>query len=229
MRYYACIAMDVIKSRTLDVKEVEATLLTYSEKLNYQFKDSLLIPFEVRKGDELIGVIKEFNQSMPIIKAIEKMVENDNILSFYIGCGFGRIETSNKSNMDVANGSAIANALKARDHFAKGNKVEARVWRMSSNHTFFYSDEVPYQSLNSQYFIMRSYTDKRSKKQKQIIQAIEENPTKTYEEIGEKFGYKSPKTSVSNHLKASHYEITNQIEQSLLELLKYYQEQLESK
>ncbi|PKR78769.1 hypothetical protein CEY16_03155 [Halalkalibacillus sediminis] len=221
---YACIALDVQKSREYPLQQVEKSLNKLKRELNEQFKESLSIPFDIRMGDELLGVCRSFADAYMIIKQIHKNTE----LSFYIGCGFGRIDTEDKQNINVSNGSAIVNAIEARDDFVKEGDQEAKIWQISdSNKTFFYSDEFPYQSVNSLYHLIQHYSIKRSEKQQKIVDLVEEYPESTYEDIGERLGYKSPKTSVSNHLKAANFEIVNQSEHALTELLSYHQKVLE--
>ncbi|SEQ75590.1 hypothetical protein [Piscibacillus halophilus] len=226
--YYTCIAVDVVKSQDQKLDQVEAYLTDLKEYLNRKFSERLTIYFDIRKGDELIGVLSRFSDAYRILRAIEKFTENKPNFTFYIGCGFGTIDTKNKESIHIANGSAIINALYARDELIKQGDREAKIWEFPKQHKiYFYTKDFPYSSINALYYMISQLINKRSEKQKAIVQAVRENPDMTYEEIGNKFGYKSPKTSVSNHLYAANFELVAESEKSLLQLLDFHQNQLE--
>ncbi|WP_054754604.1 hypothetical protein [Piscibacillus salipiscarius] len=141
---------------------------------------------------------------------------------------FGKIDTKNKSSIHVANGSAIINALYARDQIVKANEREAKVWDLTPhNKVFYYSEDFPYSSVNALFYFISELIYKRSEKQREIVKAVKNNPDDTYEAIGKRFGYKSPKTSVSNHLYAANHELVSESEKSLIQLLDFHQKQLE--
>ncbi|UJL46060.1 hypothetical protein KFZ58_17115 [Virgibacillus sp. NKC19-16] len=228
--YYACLALDVVNSRKMDLRGVEETLLFLRDKLNSMLSYSMLMPFRIRNGDELVGVFYRFSDSYKAIDKISNIVEKKKGLSFYIGCGLGKIDTKIKNNEHISNGSAIINAVEARDTFIKQNNEEATVWNKEwDNKIFYYSEDVPYQAINQLVYTIRMYRNKRSDKQREIIKKVKQQSNQTFEEIGKSLGYKNPKASIHNHLSAANYELVNEMEKSLRELLDAFQELLEKK
>lgn len=228
--YYACLALDVVNSREMDLLEVERTLLFIRDRLNDKLADRLLMPFGIRNGDELVGVFYRFSDSYTAIDKIIDMAEKEKGLSFYIGCGLGKIDTKTKNNEHISNGSAIIHAVKARDAFIKQNNEKAAVWNKEwDNKIFYYSEDVPYQAINQLVYTIRVYRNKRSDKQREIIRKVKQQPDQTFEAIGKSLGYKNPKASIRNHLSAANYELVNEMEKGLWELLDAFQELLEKK
>ncbi|MGP4071864.1 hypothetical protein ACTWQB_04855 [Piscibacillus sp. B03] len=227
--YYACVTLDVIRSQSHNLNDVESILGQLKDCLNNQFSNELTIAFDIRKGDELIGVLSRFGHSYKVLRAIDEFCEENGYnIAFYIGCGFGTIDTDNKSSIHVANGSAIINAIYARDDIVKKGKREAKLWEITNQHkVYFYTEDFPYAPINALHYYINELIHKRSQKQKEIVRAVKEHPDDTYESIGKMFGYKSPKTSVSNHLYAANHELVAESEKSLVNLLDFHQNQLE--
>jgi hypothetical protein len=220
--HFACIALDVVDSRKITATKLEKLLQKLTEDLNSKYENDLLMPFTIRNGDELIGIFHRFSVSY---KALEYILEVTREFAIYAGCGFGEINTLNNVNVHTSNNASIINAIEARDHFLKDNKKEAAIWNKEfSNKVFFYAEDFPYQSINSQFHILRSYKQKRSDKQRQIIREINKHPRTTYEQIGKMFNYKNPRASISNHLTAANYELVNEVESALSELLDLLQD-----
>ncbi|MGP4079559.1 SatD family protein [Pseudalkalibacillus sp. R45] len=219
-----CIACDVKHSRQLDKEQLQKALLKCAEHLNEVWKEELLVPFDVRNGDELLGVQKSYSAGYLAIEEISTRLAADGIY-VYVGIGLGELDTTN-STIHTMNGSAVLNALDARDQFLKDNHAEAKYWHFNEENSsfFFYSKDYPYQSLNALIFSIYEKIINRSDKQKEVIKLVEKNKNATYEEIGREIGYKSPKSTVSYLLSRSDYHTVNRMKSSLIELLDFLQE-----
>lgn len=225
---FACIALDVADSRKIETAKLEKQLQRLKEKLNEKYSDQMIMSFTIRNGDEVIGVFRRYADGY---RALDYILANSRELAVYAGCGCGEIHQTKRIDVHTSNSPAIIYAMEARDQYLKNNRKEAAVWNKEfNNKAFFYgSPSFPYQAVNSQFYMIRSYKKKRSKKQQQIINEINKQPGKTYEEIGRLFNYKNPRASISNHLRAANYELVHQMEKSLAELLDVLQDGLEGK
>ncbi|MFA1820348.1 hypothetical protein ACDX78_09205 [Virgibacillus oceani] len=227
--HFACIALDVVDSRKMAAATLEKLLRTLTEDLNSKYANDMLMPFTIRNGDEVIGIFYRFAMGC---KALEHIFEKTGGFSVYAGCGFGKMNTMHHIDVHTSNSLAIIYAMEARDQFLKNSKKKAAIWNKDfTNKVFFYAENFPYQAINSQFYTLRSYKQKRSEKQRQIIAEMNKYPRKTYEEIGKMFNYKNPRASISNHLSAANYELVNEMEKSLMELLdmlQYFLEQVKS-
>lgn len=229
-KYYACLAADTVQSRRMRLDEVENVLIKYRDNLNLRFKHSLAVNFDVRKGDELIGVFSRFSEGYRAARHLIDMMKEDNVLRLHIGLGFGTIDTNSKNDLHRANGSVFINAVEARDTFIKKGRPEARLWDDGNGHAFFvYTDEFSYQAINSMVYTIRQYETGRTDKQRRIIEMAKKYPDYSLEEIGKKFGYKSPKSTISKQLARAHYKVVNEMEKSLTELLDNIQALLEKR
>ncbi|WP_100010515.1 hypothetical protein [Lentibacillus sediminis] len=226
--YYACVALDVAGSRKLDFQEVENILHLLAKDLNDKLQGKMLMSFRIRNGDELIGVIKDFRDSFRVIRRILEIVEENSEIAFYIGCGFGEVATRNKTDEHISNGSAIIHAIEARDSFLKKNDPKAAGWNKPwKNKVFYYTEEVPYQVINYSLYTIRLHKRNMTSRQREIIMEVEKYPDRTLGEIGKAFGYKNPKASVRNHLTAANYQLVKEMEESLEDLLGFYQKLLQ--
>jgi hypothetical protein len=220
---FACIALDVVDSRKMETAELEKKLEMLTEDFNEKYANDMLMPFTIRNGDEVIGI---FHRYATGFSALGNILEKTGELAIYAGCGFGEINKTKHIDVHTSNSQAIIYAMEARDQYLKNNKKEAAIWNKEfSNKVFFYgASRFPYQAINSQFYMIRSYKQKRSGKQRQIIDEINKQSRKTYEEIGRLFHYKNPRASISNHLTAANYELVNEMENSLAELLDMLQD-----
>ncbi|WP_261134041.1 SatD family protein [Bacillus sp. Marseille-Q3570] len=219
-----CIACDVKHSRQLDKEQLQKALLKCAEHLNEEWNQELLVPFDVRNGDELLGVLNRYSAGYLAIEEINTRLGADGIY-VYIGIGLGELETTD-STIHTMNGSAVLNALDARDQFLKDNHPEAKYWQFNEENSsfFFYSEDYPYQSLNALIFAIHEKIINRSDKQKEVIKLVEKDKNATYEDIGRHLGYKSPKSTVSYLLSRSDYHTVIRMKSSLIELLDFLQE-----
>lgn len=226
--YYACVALDVAGSRKLDFQGVEKGLHLLAGELNDKLQDKMLMSFRIRNGDELIGVLKNFRDSFLTIRRILEIAEENSEIAFYIGCGLGKVDTRIKTDEHISNGSAIIHAIEARDSFLKKNNAKAAVWNKAwKNKVFYYTEDVPYQAINHLIYTIRLHKSNRTSRQREIVMEVEKHPDHTLEEIGKAYGYKNPKASVRNHLSAANYQLVNEMEESLEEVLDFYQKLLE--
>lgn len=214
-----CIAGDIKGSRKLDSEQLITSLTECANQLNISFRKDLLIPFEVRNGDEIVGVVKFFSKGYLAAIEMMKTLYGQNIY-LYIGLGPGHLDNPD-ATVHTMNGTAVLNAFEARDKFLKQQYGEAKQWQVTGTKTavFFYSDNYPYQAVNALIYSIMEKTYSRSKKQNDVIELIRRNPALNYEQIGKKLGYKSPKSTVSYLLSRAGYHTVNAMNDSLQVLL----------
>ncbi|WLD91605.1 hypothetical protein [Alkalihalobacillus sp. AL-G] len=219
-----CIACDVKSSRTFK-KDFVTILLESAEQINRNYQGDLLIPFDVRNGDELIGVVRDFSKGYELTKKLKDSLAEKNVF-LYIGIGLGQLESNELSTIHTMNGSAVLYALDARDRFLKKNHPEARNWLVDEKRSsiFIYSNDYPYQALNALIYSIEDKIHNRSDKQKEVVQVVNENPKLTYEQIGKQMGYKSPKSTVSYLLSRASFNTVKAMEESLVNLLEELQQ-----
>ncbi|HEX6922460.1 MAG TPA: hypothetical protein VF149_01450 [Bacillales bacterium] len=214
-----CIAGDVKGSRHLNHERLVTSLEECAASLNRGFPNDLLIPFKVRNGDEIVGVLEHFSSGY---LAARRMMEtlHEKEIYLYLGLGLGKLESAD-ATVHTMNGTAVLNAFEARDHFLKGQHSEANQWQIAKKETavFFYTEDYPYQALNALVYTILEKIYSRSDKQKHAIQLIRQNPSLNYEQVGKQLGYESPKSTVSYLLSRANYHVVNAMEDSLQQLL----------
>ncbi|WP_026689611.1 hypothetical protein [Alteribacter aurantiacus] len=218
MRAALCFAIDIKQSSKCDKQQLTNTLNKAKEQLNSKYEKGLIIPFDIRGGDELIGAITSFSQGRGVIECISQIVE-ENGLSCYMGVGIGYIE-NNETSIHTVNGSAVLEAISARDLELKSGGEEGKLWQQNNGQSIFFSSkEAPYSSLNSLFLSISEKKLAWTKKQKEVIRLLEENPTFTFERAGKELGYKSPKSNVSYLLARSQYLRVKAMEKSFDDLM----------
>ncbi|WP_349407387.1 SatD family protein [Pseudalkalibacillus sp. SCS-8] len=223
MQSCVCIASDVKDSRKKNKTELLESLMSCIKSLNDTYKEDLLVDFDIRNGDELIGVVKSFKKSYEIAVTMKSILQKSNI-TLYIGLGLGELETSNPT-IHTMNGSAILNAFDARDRFLKEKHPDSKHWILDEKESslFFYGKGYPYQALNALHFAIQEKKEKRSDKQNEVISLVKKKPDATYEQIGKELGYKSAKSTVSYLLSRAQFHIVNEMEKGLTDLLRNLQ------
>lgn len=203
----------------MESQHLVTALQQCEDKLNRSFSEDLLVPFAVRNGDEIVGVLKSFSQGYLAAKMMMEEMRAAGI-SLYIGLGPGLLE-STEATIHTMNGTAVLNAFQARDQFLKKKHQQAKPWLFKEDATavFFYGEGVPYQALNALVYSILEKTYHRSEKQQNVIRMIQEHPNLSYEQIGKKLGYKSAKSTVSYLLTRAHYPVVQAMENSLMQLL----------
>lgn len=219
-----CVAADVKKSKQMEKTRLLNILSECEQAINKRFHHDLLVPFTIRNGDELIGVIANFASAYPLIDYI---VQQSHLhrCPFYLGIGVGNLETMNTTDVHAINGSAVLHAFEARDKHLKENKEKIKIWNERETETSFYilSEPLPSEPLNTLLGFILSIKRKWTDKQKQVISLMEQYPEWTYEKIGNHLGYKSPISTVSYLLKRADYQKVKMAEASLTQLLLLYQ------
>ncbi|MGM7701476.1 hypothetical protein ACSVDE_07085 [Pseudalkalibacillus sp. Hm43] len=223
-----CIAVDVKDSRKKDKEQLRLALLRCAEYINDRHRDDVLVPFDVRNGDELLGVIESFRTGFQVSRWLEEFLSKEGI-DLYIGIGLGVLDTQD-STIHTMNGSAVLNALDARDRYLKDKHQEIKPWIIETKRStvFFYSKKFPYQALNALNYAITEKKIGRSEKQKEVIGLLETHPDATYEQIGQQLGYKSAKSTVSYLLSRAQYHTVIEMENSLMALLGDMQDRMKS-
>lgn len=224
-----CFAADVKQSKLMAKECLIHVLEECQQSINEEFKKDLLVPFSIRNGDELVGVIKNFSKAYSVIDYILKQSQLHSC-PFYLGIGIGELETDER-NVHTINGSAVLHAFEARDKHLKENSEEAKIWIDNDRETsiYFSSDVVPHEPLNALLNFITSTKRKWTDKQKQAIEIIERFPEWTYEKIGNHLGYKSPISTISYLLKRADYQKLKAVEESFTQLLMLYENLLNTR
>lgn len=207
MKIKACtITIDLRDSEKENNKDtINNNLKVYIKKLNEKYNRNLVIPFEFRNGDEIIGSVASFREGYEIYRKFSFFME-DNDIEAYCGLGLGIIDTNldykinpitNRGqlvdknliykkdyDLNLVNGSSIISSFRARDgalkkDFAKFEKPDEIKFFETKNvlQLFFYNNEgeIPYQILNYLAFEINAHWDKLSKIQKKALRVYEEH------------------------------------------------------
>src|SRR3954470_20173333 len=104
-----CIKGDIIGSRKIG-KEIQ--LKSIVQELNSIFEGNILTDFTVRFGDELFGVVNDFEVGYKVFRELF-FLSREYKVPLYVGVGFGNIVNRNLKNPDDVNGQAIWNSADA--------------------------------------------------------------------------------------------------------------------
>ncbi|MBY7125965.1 hypothetical protein ILS93_28370 [Bacillus sp. 16GRE42] len=226
-----CISMDVVKSEGYPNKSViENKLMRIANSLNRKYLNYLVVPFQVRRGDEIIGVLSSFKEGFNVFRFIRKLAWKYEI-ELYFGLGFGTLDTGSIIDVNRINGSAVINAFRAVDKYLKDtNNINDFVYPQNNQHVTFFAlgnENIPYQAINALVYTIFTELNK-SEKQKELIKLMELNPSMTYEELGIELGYtsKNAKVNVAKLISRSDYYLYRHMQKDLLDLLNKLQKQL---
>lgn len=214
-----CITADVIGSRK-NGKEVE--LDEAVSLLNKKYGGQSITPFTKRAGDEIFSVLANFSDTYYVLKDLLKLSNQRNI-PLYVGVGLGVVNNEHVDNPHAVNGTAIWNSadalksVKENDSTVKYFRNDGATFRY-----FLYADDsdVPYKLLNYMISLLFEKIGKRTEKQIQAIDMVEQFPTLTQEAIGKKLGYeKNAASSVGKILYRAEYHFVHETEVEITKLL----------
>ncbi|MFE5392814.1 SatD family protein [Bacillus thuringiensis] len=218
------ISMDVVGSEKYSDKSViENKLSRITRSLNLRYKNYLVVPFQIRGGDEVLGVISSFSRGFYIYRYVRRLAWKHNI-ELYFGMGFGTLDTGSIIDINRINGSAVINACRAVDKYLKNkSKDNSLVYSQDKQHVKFFAlgdNNIPYPAVNALVYTIYNELNK-SEKQRELIKLIELNPKLTYEELGIMLGYdlNNSKSNVSKLLARSDYDVYLQMQKDLFNLL----------
>ncbi|WP_226670755.1 SatD family protein [Metabacillus litoralis] len=215
-----CITADVINSRK-NKKEEQLELI--AKELNEKFSNSLLTEFTVRAGDELFGVVNNFNDGYWAFKELFYLSKKFQV-PLYVGGGFGEVGNEKLDNPDGVNGRAIWNAADALK-ILKDKKFKTRALQsLDENFKFMFivgDNRINDTAINYLLYFILEKIKKRTELQSKAIELIEKNSDLTYEDIGEKLGYErdNSKSNVSKLLSRAEHTIVKEGEQELINLI----------
>lgn len=230
---FITIALDVKNSTKQEsvTKELQDIAKKLNKKLKVQrFDKDCLIPFTIRRGDELIAIFSSFSKGydayFELYTLLNTASENGLKLSAYIGIGLGFMDDSAETNLDRINGTSINSAFRARDYFLKKNKSYSRQYNQYNKliNTFSYSldENVPYEVINHLISYINENCEKRTEKQKEVVNLIEINPEITSVEIAAIIGI--TENGVYKILQRSNYQLVKDAQFSLRKLLDFIQQ-----
>ncbi|PGQ97926.1 SatD family protein [Bacillus cereus] len=227
-RYAACIALDIIGSESSSNQRYNFNKLKkISEKLNWKFEDNLVVPFQMRLGDELIGVLDSFSNGYKVFHELWLLVDELEI-KIRIGLGFGKFDTLETTDVNEINGSCVISAFRARDKFLKGMKIPYSHTELIQFYAYSNQSDIPFRSVNALVYTMYEELIK-TEQQKKLIVAKLKYPDATYEEIAEKIGYsnRNIKSGISKALTRGNYDLFVQMKNDLIDLLNTIQHLLD--
>ncbi len=215
-----CIAIDIkgseeIENKNLLIKKLKIRI----QDLNIKYKNTLIVPFDIIRGDEIIGVLASFKDGYSAYRDFEFLCEELKIEA-YCGMGLGIVDTNldiklnflntkgvllnsfekfdSNYDLEQINGSAIISAFRARDLFLKGmgkksNSQEIYLFENTNNVSIFVynnESEIPYQIINYLIYEVNKHWHECSDLQKHALKIYEEsNYQLAYKEIGIKLNY----------------------------------------
>jgi hypothetical protein len=229
----ACIAIDVVKSEDYKNKEeVREKLLRITNVLNVRFDDYLTVPFRVRKGDEIVGVVSSFAQGFNVYQTVRRWALLQDI-KLYFGLGLGTLDTDTV-NVNQINGSAVINAFRAVDKRLKNKEfMKDYPYQYEKQHVQFYAlgsykKGIPYNAINALVYTIYNVLNGETVKQKEITKLAEMHPTWTLEELGEAVGYtRNARENASKLLSRAGYYKAKEMIDNVHELLFFLQRNFE--
>lgn len=216
----ACVSIDVIKSEDFKNKAVvEKTLTKIVNVLNKKFKNFIVVPFQVRGGDEVLGVTSSFSIGFKVFREVRRLAWKYKI-NLYFGLGFGTLDTGTITDINRINGSAVINACRAVDTYLKSDSTKPSIYLNQEQHVKFYAlgnKDFPYQSINALVYMLYNELN-QSPKQKDLIKLMELYPEKTYEEYGIELGYSVENASVNVYklISRSDLHLYEQLQQDII-------------
>jgi hypothetical protein len=216
-----CIKGDIIGSRKIG-KEIQ--LKSIAKELNNIFEGNILTDFTVRFGDELFGVVNDFEVGYKVFRELF-FLSREYKVPLYVGVGFGNIINRNLKNPDDVNGQAIWNSADALEFLQLSTfRGKSTIQSLDKNFKFMIiiGNNNPDSSIVNYmlYFILEKIK-KRTDKQSQAIRLLEQHPKLNYEQLGKylDYGAENVKANVSNLLKRAEYNIVKDAEEELVKLI----------
>lgn len=219
-----CLIADVIDSR---INKKERELKNVIQKMNEIFKDQLILPFYVRAGDEIFGIVHNYSIGYDVFKKLYTLSKRFEI-PFYVGIGFGEIFYESSKDREEINGPAIWRAADALQMVKTGGEIPyiqkrrsfQMIQRLDDQFKFFFLLENNYEDsfmMNYYVYFILERVQKRTPRQRNAIHLVETYPSLTYEEIGKKLGYdgKNTRIYVSNLLSRGEYQLIKEAEREL--------------
>ncbi|MEX2415109.1 MAG: hypothetical protein WD424_03115 [Paenibacillaceae bacterium] len=227
-----CLAIvaDIKQSGIVRNNRLKFAIEEVSTQLNAKFKPYIIHEFALKNGDEIVGVMSSFAEGYSAYNQLYELLEYHK-LKAYIGLGFGYMEDIYERDIHKIYGTAITNAYRAVNHFLKMNKSNARQFNNYNKDitTFVYDEDIlfPYDSINHFITYINQKNAKRTKKQKEVIAYIENNPHLNYKEISAHFNYSE--INIYKIIQRSEYQLVKDAEDSLKSLLVFIQNSLINK
>jgi hypothetical protein len=222
---YICIAGDIVNSSKFNSETMLAEIIN---DLNTKYKKTIVTPFAVRLGDEIIGTLDSFSDGYRVLLDLYGHMKKHN-KGMYVGIGFGRIDNPSTQDIHKVNGSAIRSAISARDEYLKKRHPESDLFLQNKSHFSFFAkvEDFPFPCKAINHFMYQIYEqlENQTEKQSEVIQIMERSEKITYKEIASKLGVRNDnEANISKLLKRSNYKLVQEAKQGLFELLDYLQE-----
>jgi hypothetical protein len=227
-----CLAIvaDIKQSGIVRNDRLKLAIEEVSKLLNAKFDQYIINKFTLKNGDEIVGIMSSFAEGYAAYKQLYELLEYHKIRA-YIGIGFGYMEDIYEKDVHKIYGTAITNAYRAVNHFLKMNKSYARQFNNYNKDitTFVYDEDTrfPYDAINHFITYINQKNAKRTKKQIEVIDYMENNPHLNYKEISAHFNYSE--INIYKIIQRSEYQLVKDAEDSLKSLLVFIQNSLINK
>lgn len=227
----ACIAMDVVGSEEFkDKEEVRVKLKKIANALNKRYKSVLVVPFQVRKGDEIVGVVSSFSKGYKVYRDVRRYAWKLK-LQLYFGLGLGNLDTGSVTDVNEINGSAVINAFRALDNHLKDKTfLKTYAYQKYEQHVSFYAlgiKGVPFRAINALVYTIYNELNGNTEKQRELVKRADMDTNLTFEELGGQIGYTmNARENVSKLFSRLGYEKYNEMQDDLIDLLDTVQQNL---
>jgi len=199
---------DIEKSREIDNwSNVFQKLLNILSKVNHSFSHTILVDFTATVGDEFQGAITTPEKVLDIYDLIRSELQEVGI---YYGVGVGDVERPFSKEMGLR-GSAF---YRARDALEVCKKKKRRI-------LFKFSD-TPNPTgdlINASLRLIETLEKSWTERQREIAGYYRLHANYTYDQLGKHFGVS--KQAVSQFLKATDWEVTTEMSNSVKMFLKH--------
>jgi len=205
-RFYLAIIGDIVQSRQIaDRGTFQEQFHGTMQFVNKTFAEAIVSPFTVTLGDEFQAIL---HKADPIFRLRRMLQEKLNPQHIVLGIGVGTIDTRINWVSSVGmDGPALRIARQCVE------KAKIHPPRMQ-----FGIQGFPAGLLNCLMHFLETVEKKHSPIQRQVIQLYQK--LKNQKLVARRLGVSQP--SVSQVLKAAHYSLLQQSEQSIIELLNYF-------
>lgn len=220
-----CVTADVMNSR---INGKDSEIESVVRYLNEKYLQNCLTPFTKRAGDELFGVVRKFSGVYLLIKDLCQL-SNELDIPLYVGVGIGTVINKNIDQPHNVNGTAIWSSSDALKLLKKSDQSIRYFTNEKATFKYFINagtSDIPYNVLNYMIALIFEKINGRTKKQTEVIAAVEKSPNLTLEEIGRRIGYKrNAGQSISNILMRADYNFVFGAERELINLLEHIQKE----
>ncbi|MCK4261249.1 MAG: hypothetical protein KAX49_19910 [Halanaerobiales bacterium] len=209
---YCVITLDLIKSRQLnDRKEVQEELKEALKIINSKYGQSLEVPFDFTLGDEVQGVLKNLQNSYPLIQDFQRLFG----YHFYTGVGYGEILTKMSERSGAMDGPAFHLAREGVESLKERYAHQHRKNRFIPLIYYSFSDSQLTNLVNGYLQMIELLKYKMTEKQREVYWFLME--LDTYSEIADYLN--QSKSAITQKIQAGNVEEVRTGEKGFIQFL----------